>query len=258
MTIPPLYSKYARYYDIIYKRYLEERVPRIIDFVVEIFKMDAEREVRDVLDVACGTGGPTLELARRGFNVVGIDISPYMIEIAKEKARRMNLDVKFEVGDMRNLKFESEFDAVTCFFTSINYNMTDDDMTKAMKSFYRCLRKGGVFVADAPNPFRANTWLRGEPSIWRIDEDEVSILVIDVVVMSSVSAEVDWNRTLIISEKGRLKMVADRHKLRAYTANELKLYAKIAGFRRARVYGDLRITEKEPREARRLFIVAVK
>jgi len=258
VKLPPLYSEYARYYDVIYGRYLRQRVPRLADFAVEVFGREAEREVRDVLDIACGTGGPTVELARRGFNVVGVDVSPAMIEIARRRAAEAGVDVCFEVMDMRELRFEEEFDAVTCFFTSINYNVADEDLQRTLRGVLRALRGGGVFVADAPNPLASEQWLRGVPSVWRVDEEGISILVIDAVSMSNVSGLIDWSRTLLISEGGVLRMVADGHRLRAYTAGELKLHARIAGFRRARVYGDMRVTEEEPTSARRLFLVAVK
>ena len=258
VQLPPLYSEYARYYDVVYWEYLEKRVPRLIDFAMRVFEREAEREVKDVLDIACGTGGPTIELAKRGFNVMGVDVSPAMIEIARRKAAEAGVDVRFEVMDMRRLKFEEEFDAVTCFFTSINYNVEEGDLERTMKGVYKALRRGGVFLADAPNPYRAERWLRGVPSIWRVDRGRVSVLVIDSVYMSTVPGLIDWNRTLLVSDEGEVKIIADKHLLRAYTANELKLYARTAGFRRARIYGDTRLTEEEPRDARRLFLVAVK
>ncbi len=113
-------------------------------------------------------------------------------------------------------------------------------------------------MADAPNPFRAERWLEGTSSIWRVDAGETSILVLDAVSMSSVSAEIDWNRTLIVSENGEVRIYPDRHLLRGYTAGELKYFAGQAGFKRVRIYGDMRITEKEPWDASRLYLVAVK
>jgi len=67
--VSPLYTKYARYY-------LVREVPKIIDFVERVFKQEAGREVKEILNIACGTGGPTIELARRGYRVVGLDASP--------------------------------------------------------------------------------------------------------------------------------------------------------------------------------------
>ena len=90
-----------------------ERVPKIVDFVEEVFKRDAERDVGDVLDIAYGTGGSTIELAQRGYRVLGLDISSEMIEIAQEKAKKNGIQADFRLGDMRGLNFSKEFDSAT-------------------------------------------------------------------------------------------------------------------------------------------------
>ncbi len=115
MDLPELYGRLARFYDVIYRGHLEKRVPAVVDFVLRVFERDGGREVRDVLDVACGTGGFTLEFARRGFRVVGVDLSVEMVRIARRKARERGLDAEFIVGDMRRFSFGERFDAVTCF-----------------------------------------------------------------------------------------------------------------------------------------------
>ncbi len=254
----PLYTTYAKYYDIIYKAYLERGVPRIIDFVEEVFRRDAEIEVRSVLDIACGTGGPTIELARRGYRVVGLDISEEMIRIAREKARRSGASAEFIVGDMREINFVEEFDAVTCFFTSINYILEDEGMERLFLGVHRCLRRGGVFLFDIPNPYRMEKWLKGIPTIWRVDDGDISVLVIDATIMETVSGLVNWKRTLLVKNKNGIEFVSDYHRLRVYTPNELRVYARLSGFRRTRIYGDLRITDSPPKDATRLFFVAVK
>lgn len=89
-----LYTILAEYYDAIYQRRVE-RVKEEIDFVEEIFREDAEREIKRVLDLACGTGIPTLELARRGYEVIGLDLHEEMLRVARRKAEAQGLNVKF-------------------------------------------------------------------------------------------------------------------------------------------------------------------
>ena len=89
-----LYTVLAEYYDAIYRR-RAERVRDEINFVEEIFKADAKRDVKKILDLACGTGIPTLELARRGYEVVGMDLHEEMLKVAKKKAKREGLTIEF-------------------------------------------------------------------------------------------------------------------------------------------------------------------
>jgi len=86
----------------------------------------------------------------------------------------------------------------------------------------------------------------------------MSILILDSILMSKVSALVEWERTIIVNERGKVKMIPDHHKLRAYTANELKLFAKAVGFEEVKIYGDFKRTDTEPRDARRLVLIAIK
>ena len=93
-----LYTVLAEYYDVIYRR-RAERVRDEMNFVEEIFKADAKRDVKKILDLACGTGIPTLELAKRGYEVTGMDLHEEMLEVAKRKAKREGLTIEFIQGD---------------------------------------------------------------------------------------------------------------------------------------------------------------
>jgi len=113
-----LYTVLAEYYDAIY-RWRAERDE--IDFVEELFQKEAERKVKKILDLACGTGIPTLELARRGYEVTGLDLHEKMLAVARRKAEREGLNVEFLRGDALELDFEEEFDAIMMFLSSIMY-----------------------------------------------------------------------------------------------------------------------------------------
>lgn len=88
---------------------------REIDFLVPMLGLDLTRGHRArVLDAGCGPGRHSLELARRGFEVTGVDISPKFVEIAREDAAAEGLDVTFRLGDLRELDETSTYDAVIC------------------------------------------------------------------------------------------------------------------------------------------------
>ena len=237
-----MYTKLARYYDAIYREYLEKFVPKLVDAYERIFREYAERGVRDVLDVACGTGGPSLELAKRGYNVVGIDLHREVVEIAREKAVRMGIRALFRVADVRELDsvFPPEsFDAVTMFFTSLNYMLNLDDLRKAMRAVYSVLRRGGVFVADTLNPYEAlyRFGLRGganAPTAWSVEYPETreKIVLLDwKEILDWVEGLVKFMRLVtIVDENGNTRPYLVSDTLRYYTATELMLVAQSVGF----------------------------
>ncbi len=257
-----LYTKLAKYYDILYRDYIERVVPRYVDFAEQIFKSRAERRVERILDIACGTGAPALELARRGYSVVCLDLHEEMLEIAGSKAESEGLDIEFVRMDARSLVYDGEFDAVTMFFTSIAYMVSDSDLDRLLVGVYRALRPGGVFIADTPNPY-ASAYRYGAqpgPSVWEVRAPDGRLLfVIDYREFEDVRAIVHFKRlVMVVDPDGSTRSYFVYDKLRLYNARELKEASLRSGFRVAEIYGDADINRREPPNANRLFLVAVK
>src|SRR5262245_54265254 len=74
-----------------------------------------------ILDIPCGAGRHSVELARRGHQVTGIDFNPKVVELAKRAARSAELRVDFRQGDMRELPFVAQFERAICHWGSFGY-----------------------------------------------------------------------------------------------------------------------------------------
>jgi SAM-dependent methyltransferase len=101
-----------------------------------------------ILDIGCGTGGHLVTLAKRGYDVVGVDKSEWMVEFAKEKVRRYGLGARFFVADVLDLKLDEKFDACISMFAVVNYIVKTDDIIKGFKNVRRHLKHGGLFIFD--------------------------------------------------------------------------------------------------------------
>ena len=105
-----------------------------------------------VLDLACGSGRHSIELARRGFSVVGSDISSELIEIAVRDAEAEGVDAKFVEGDLRELGFADEFDIVLNLNDgAIGYFETEEENLRTFEVISRALRSGGRNLIQLPN-----------------------------------------------------------------------------------------------------------
>jgi SAM-dependent methyltransferase len=105
-----------------------------------------------VLDMACGSGRHLLELRRRGFSVVGADISPDLIEIARRDAAGEDLDVDFALSDLRDLDFDPEFDLVLNLNDgAIGYLESDEENLRTFEAISRAPRPGGRNLVQPPN-----------------------------------------------------------------------------------------------------------
>ncbi len=108
-----------------------------------------EQQVNTVLDMTCGTGSQVFYLTDRGYEVVGSDFSPALIEMARHKASKTRKNITFLDGDMRDLHV-GKFDAVITIFNAIGH-LTKTDFEKALQNIHSNLKEGGVYVFDIFN-----------------------------------------------------------------------------------------------------------
>jgi len=118
-----------------------------VDLFSEILKLSPEDKI---LDLCCGHGRHSLELARRGFqNVEGLDRSHYLIQKAKVQARKEGLKVKFREGDARKLPYPPDtFDVVMILGNSFGYFETVQDDLRVLKEVFRVLKPWGRVLID--------------------------------------------------------------------------------------------------------------
>ena len=125
-----------------------------------------------VLDLACGSGRHSLELVRQGFDAVGADISPELLEIARRDAAKEGLDVEFVEADLRELDFDAEFDIVLSLNDgAIGYLETDEENHRTFEVIARSLKPGGRHLMQLPNVLYARehlpqkSWISGSSMI---------------------------------------------------------------------------------------------
>lgn len=145
MSESDVFGAYAGFYDALYadKDYESE-----VRFIVDVLTEHGVPAGASILDLGCGTGGHAIPLARRGYEVTGIDLSPEMVDQAAEKARAHSLDVEFTVGDVRSLRLGRTFDAVVSMFAVLSYQLTNEDLAAAFETVAAHLEPGGLFVFD--------------------------------------------------------------------------------------------------------------
>lgn len=139
---PSHYNKEAVHYDT----FNEKNSIRINQFLEKIFR---KHRIKTILDLTCGTGAQVLWLAKRGYKIIGSDINNKMLKLAKDKARKENLDIKFIKGDMRTTQ-AGLFDAVITIFNAVGH-LTKSDFEKAMKNIHMNLNDKGIYVFDIFN-----------------------------------------------------------------------------------------------------------
>jgi len=121
-----------------------ERTAEEVDFVVEALELQGGERI---LDLACGFGRHALELAHRGYPVVGVDITPEYIDHARMQASKDGLEVEFLCSDVLDVTFQEEFDVVLNMADgAIGYFESEEDNLKLFDIIAAALRVGGKHV----------------------------------------------------------------------------------------------------------------
>lgn len=107
-----------------------------------------------VLDLACGTGPITLELAHRGYNVQALDISPEMLAVADSKLFSAGYNVELTQQNMESFIVREPVDWVVCCFDSINYLEGIENVEKTFSQVYKSLKPGGYFTFDLHSEYK--------------------------------------------------------------------------------------------------------
>src|SRR4030042_6728465 len=174
-----------------------------------------------ILDLCCGPGRHSLQLARAGFSVTGVDRTVTYLETARNQAVTEQLDVEFIQEDMRNFFRPNTFDVAINLFTSFGYFEDMNDDKKVVTNVYRSLRESGVFLIDT----------MGKEVLARIfrerDWDEANGIL--VLQERKVSRDWSWmeNRWIMVKDG---KMEESRLSHRLYSAAELTALLRDCGF----------------------------
>lgn len=123
----------------------EELTRAEADFLETVFGLPPRS---NILDVPCGNGRLSIELAARGYELNGVDISPEFLQEARSKVKKRELKITLEERDMRNLPWPETFAGAFCFGASFGF-LDDTGNADFLKSVARTLKPGGRFVLDA-------------------------------------------------------------------------------------------------------------
>jgi SAM-dependent methyltransferase len=181
-----------------------------------------------LLDLGCGTGRHAIELTRRGYNVVGFDLSLAMLSRAADEAQDRDQKINFIQGDMREMTFEGRFDGIFCWGTTFGF-FDEEKNLQVLKNVFRALRSGGQFLLDVAN---RDFIIHQSPSLaWFEGEGCVCM---DEMAMDWITSRMKVKRTMMM-EDGRNREV--EYSIRLYSLHELGKILHDLGFRICEVSG---------------------
>lgn len=202
-----------------------------------------------VLDLCCGPGRHSVEFAQRGFQVTGVDRTPFLLDRAREHASQTDATVEWVMEDMRNFVRPATFDLACSLFTSFGYFKDEQENLRVLRNIHQNLKETGVLVME----------VLGKERLARVWQNSICTELADGSLhIQRPQVRDDWCRirsdwTLI--KDGRARSFAFEHTI--YSGRELKDRLLSCGFQHVELFGDLEGSLYDL-EATRLVAVARK
>lgn len=239
------YNIFAQVYDDL----MDEE---LYDLWIKFTKQHLSLEHKSVLDLACGAGHLAIKMKQEGYNVTGLDLSPEMIDIAKERAEEAEVTVPFVVGDMLDLSVVDQFDAVTCYCDSICYLPDTEAVQKTFEEVYQHLTEDGVFLFDVHSIYQIDEVFPGYT--FNDQTEEISFLWKSYVGEFPYSIEHDLTFFVYQEEIDLYERFDETHKERTYPIEQYLAMLKKAGFTSVEVSADYGKEEIKKDSTRWFFV----
>ena len=207
-----------------------------------------------VVELGCGTGSFTQIMKKKGYDIMGVDLSPEMLNIARNKAAEAGLDIMYLEQDMRELDLYCTAGTIVSVCDSVNYLLEDEDVIETFKLVNNFLFPGGVFIFDF-NTLHKYRDVIGDATIAE-NRDDCSFIWDNYYHEEEHINEYDLTIFVKTSEEEDVfRRFSETHYQRGYTLDEMKSFVKAAGLEFVTAI-DVDTHGEPTDESERVYIVA--
>ncbi len=223
-----------------------------VEYLENIFK-HYNKNPRYIAELACGTGNITNKLAKKGYNLIGVDISEDMLSVAQDKAIDEGIQVIYLNRDMRNFELPTHLDAILCICDGFNYILKDSELEGIFENSYKHLAEEGIFIFDLSSYYKISEILgnhtfaenlQDTSYIWENYFDEKTRIC-------------EMELTIFKKQDSYYKKSQEKHIQRAYKEEEVTALLNGVGFRTVNTYNAFTFY-KPDEESERIYYVCTK
>ncbi|MBR2040370.1 MAG: class I SAM-dependent methyltransferase [Clostridia bacterium] len=222
------------------------------EYILNLFER-FDRKPTLLLDVACGTGGFSIELAKKGIEVIGTDMSEDMLSVAREKTADEGLDILYLCQSAEELDLYGTVDGAVCCMDSINHITDIETLETALKKVSLFLEPERLFIFDVNTLYKQekilanNTFVLDEEDVYCVWQNEFD----SDNKITNISLDFFTKEDDIYIRSG------EEFNEKAYTSEELAYLLEKAGFKIEAVFGDM--TQNPPTDTEeRVFYICRK
>ncbi len=234
-------------YDFRYLEEWREPIELTIAQIVYLEKVLKLKKECSVLEIACGYGRHAIELAKRGYNVLGIDHSTALIEDANQAAKEVTkegngIDIRFIQDNILGLDYKNDFDAA--YMLDMTFGLFDDEENQlVLRNIAKALKPGGKVLLEMFNPNNVEHLLKRDWHLWDKDNKPLSDWNEDIAKMDIIENSFDpiTGRIRFMNihiDQNWKKTIYPPNFLRVYTLPEVKRMLQYVGMKIIDVKGD--------------------
>lgn len=243
------YGAFAEYYDSLTSNVSYDETAK---YVADILNENGIKK-GILLDLACGTGTMSVQMAKRGYEVIGIDNSPEMLSEAREKACEAGEDILFLCQDMCDIDLYGTVECTICLLDSLNHLESEEELLEAFKGVSLFTVPGGLFIFDVNTQYKHKYVLGNNTFVY--DNDDVYCVWQNEYDDESKTVEIFLD--FFEEENGLYRRSSEYFTESAFSDETIRRLLKEAGFSDVKAYGELsRHAPSETEE--RIFYVARK
>lgn len=235
----------------IYEKLQDADYDAFCNYYKEVFKKFGKTPEL-IADLGCGTGSITIKMAKDGFDMIGIDLSCEMLDIARKKALEENTDILFLNQDMTEFELYGTVDAIISSLDSINYITDDEGIKNLFKLSANYLNPGGIMIFDINSEYKLKNILGNNTFVY----EEDNIFYVWQNHFDDKENICCFNLDFFIEENdGKHNRFSEYQEERAYSQQEIIAYAKNSGLKLLGCFGGFDFSNPKDTTERLFFIL---
>jgi cyclopropane fatty-acyl-phospholipid synthase-like methyltransferase len=242
-----IYNNFAYVYDrltvdIDYKKWAD-----YVQSILKKYKINGSM----ILELGCGTGSFGIEMAKRGYEMICLDLSTEMLDCAAEKAEKEDLDILLLNQDMCNFELYGTVDVIVCLLDSFNYLTKDLQVKKLFKLVHNYLNPGGLFIFDVNTEYKFKNTLANN-FFYEINEDVTYIWENE---FNPKTKKARFDLTFFVKREDELyERFDETHFERAYSNDEIMAFINDSDLEFIKIYDELKLKKPVEQSQRNFYI----
>lgn len=239
-----MYNDFAYLYDRLIKQDIDYE--KICCYIQEIFDRYGKSPSL-ICDLACGTGNVTVPMSQRGYDMIGVDVSEAMLDVARTK--NTDSDIIYICQDMKKLDLFGTCDAFLCMTDGFNYITSINSVKSIFSKIRRCfIEQDGIFIFDISSAYKLQNTLGSNTYIYNTDD------VFYTWENSFKNPLCKMELNFFVKDKENYRRFEEVHLQRAYTKEQIITTLTESGFTSVEVFGGYTFNAPSAEEKRLVFV----